>query len=234
MDYRVEEKYICTEGELQILAGRPSSIMKEDGHHEEGKRYQIRSLYFDDFDDSCLAETIDGANDRKKFRIRIYGGHTDRIALEVKYKLNGMTKKDACLLTEEQCRELMAGRRLPFQKSSPKVLRMLYLAMTTDRLLPVTIVQYERTAYISNIGNVRITFDRNISASADIRHFLEPGIRLMPVMEKGKHVLEVKYDEVLPDYIAQALETGRHQQTPFSKYKECRIALEAYRTGEMR
>ncbi len=31
-------------------------------------------------------------------------------------------------------------------------------------------------------------------------------------MEKGKHILEVKYDEVLPAYIAQALETGRLQQ----------------------
>ena len=42
-----------------------------------------------------------------------------------------------------------------------------------------------------------------------------------------------KYDEVLPAYIAQALETGRLQQTPYSKYRECRIAAEAYNTGGM-
>ena len=52
-------------------------------------------------------------------------------------------------------------------------------------------------------------------------------------MEKGKHILEVKYDEVLPASIAQALETGRLQQTPYSKYRECRIAAEAYNTGGM-
>ena len=38
MEYRVEEKYICTEGELRILAGRLSHLMEEDAHHgEEGK-----------------------------------------------------------------------------------------------------------------------------------------------------------------------------------------------------
>lgn len=231
MEYRVEEKYICTEGELRILAGRLSPFMEEDAHHGEEGRYQIRSLYFDDYDNTCFAETMDGVNDRKKFRIRIYGGCADKISLEIKYKCSGMTKKESCPLTERQCRAVMAGKVPSYQKGDPKVLHMLFLAMRTSLLRPVVIVQYERTAYINKTGNVRVTFDRNISASADIRNFLDPKLRLLPVMEKGKHVLEVKYDEVLPSYIAQALETGRQQQTPYSKYRECRIAAQAYYTG---
>lgn len=36
-----------------------------------------------------------------------------------------------------------------------------------ERLLkPVTGVEYQREAYVSDFGNVRITFDKNISASA--------------------------------------------------------------------
>ena len=211
MEYRVEEKYICTEGELRILAGRLSHLMEEDAHHGEEGKYQIRSLYFDDYDNTCFAETMDGVNDRKKFRIRIYGGCADKISLEVKYKCSGMTKKESCPLTEKQCSAVMAGKVPAYRKGDPTVLHMLFLAMRTSLLRPVVIVQYERTA--------------------DIRNFLEPKLRLLPVMEKGKHVLEVKYDEVLPSYIAQALETGRQQQTPYSKYRECRIAAQAYYTG---
>lgn len=233
MEYRVEEKYVCTEGELLILTGRLSPLMQEDAHHGEERRYQIRSLYFDDYENSCFAETMDGVNDRKKFRIRIYGGCSDKISLEVKFKRNGMTRKDSCMLTEEQCSAIMAGKVPVYKKDAPKVLRMLYLSMQTMLLRPVVIVQYERTAFVNKAGNVRVTFDRNISASADIRRFLDPKVRVLPVMEKGKHILEVKYDEVLPAYIAQALETGRLQQTPYSKYRECRIAAEAYNTGGM-
>lgn len=65
MEYRVEEKYVCTEGELLILTGRLSPLMQEDAHHGEERRYQIRSLYFDDYENSCFAETMDGVNDRK-------------------------------------------------------------------------------------------------------------------------------------------------------------------------
>lgn len=54
-------------------------------------------------------------------------------------------------------------------------------------------------------------------SSADIRRFLDPKVRVLPVMEE---YWRVKYDEVLPAYIAQALETGRLQQTPYSKYRE--------------
>lgn len=120
MEYRVEEKYVCTEGELLILTGRLSPLMQEDAHHGEERRYQIRSLYFDDYENSCFAETMDGVNDRKKFRIRIYGGCADKISLEVKYKLNGMTKKDSCMLTEEQCRAIMAGKIPAYKKMHPK------------------------------------------------------------------------------------------------------------------
>ncbi len=55
MEYRVEEKYVCTEGELLILTGRLSPLMQEDAHHGEERRYQIRSLYFDDYENSCFA-----------------------------------------------------------------------------------------------------------------------------------------------------------------------------------
>ena len=45
------------------------------------------------------------------------------------------------------------------------------------------------------------------------------------ILPAGQHILEVKYDEFLPDMIARELEIGRLQQTAFSKYYLGRMAL---------
>ena len=49
-------------------------------------------------------------------------------------------------------------------------------------------------------------------------HFFDKNLRKMPLMSGGHHILEVKYDELIPDYINQILELGRLEQTTFSKY----------------
>ena len=63
-------------------------------------------------------------------------------------------------------------------------------------------------------------------ASRVCRDFLSEHVACtVPVLPAGMHVLEVKYDELLPDYIAQLLETGKLQRTAFSKYYLGRMAL---------
>ena len=48
---------------------------------------------------------------------------------------------------------------------------------------------------------------------------------MVPVLPAGLHVLEVKYDEFLPDFIAKQLEIGILRQTAFSKYYLGRMAI---------
>ena len=104
----------------------------------------------------------------------------------------------------------------------PPLLQKLLLQMRTRLLRPVIIVDYDRVPYVCKDGNVRITMDKNISASRQLDQFLEPVIPKRPVMEKGSHILEVKYDEFLPDYIKTSLELGTLRQTSFSKFYLCR------------
>lgn len=228
-EYRNEWKYICTEIDLELLRRRIGPVMKLDPNQRGQASYNIRSLYFDDYLNSCFHANTEGLDYRKKFRIRIYNQSSQRIQLEIKYKIHGMTKKESCPLTLEQCRILMGGGSLPYNGSYPKPLMALYLAMKTEGMHPVEIVEYERTAYICPLGNVRVTFDRNISGSSHMEQFLEKDIPLLPVMPQGRHILEVKFDEVLPAYIAAALDTGRLEQTAFSKYYLCRQRLKNMR-----
>ena len=198
MEYRNELKYVVTEAELTLLENRIRSLIRLDRHAGADGTYQIRSLYFDDLENTCYQENEMGTDPREKFRIRIYNGSADRISLELKKKQHSMTQKLSCLLTEEQCRELMAGRPLPFDASYPPVLQKLNLLMRTRLMRPKVIVEYDRTPFVEKLGNTRVTLDRNIRSSNAVLSFLEKEIPGRPVMPAGRQILEVKYDEFLP------------------------------------
>lgn len=224
MYYRNEWKYLVTGGELAVLGARLKVLLPLD-KHQTGAAYAIRSLYFDDFQNSCLRENEAGVDDRRKFRLRLYNADPGRVQLEVKEKLHGRTHKASCLLTREECEEILSGRPPAVGADTPAPKNLLSLGMRTAGLAPKVIVEYERTAFVGRSGNVRITFDRNISACVQLGSFLEPKVHLTPILPAGQHVLEVKFDEFLPDYVAQALELGKLRQTAFSKYYLCRLAL---------
>ena len=220
--YRHELKYICTAAELAMIQGRIHHLIPLDSHAGENGMYQIRSLYFDDYYDRCYYENENGTDPREKFRIRIYNGKTDKISLELKKKERGKTLKLSCPLTEEQCRMLMRGEVLPDCDEYPPVLQKLLLQMKTAMLRPKIIVEYDRVPYVYKLGNVRITLDKNISSSSAIDTFLNPTIPKRPIMPAGQHVLEVKFDEFLPDYIYHTLQLRNLRQTAFSKFYLCR------------
>lgn len=220
--YRHELKYICTAAQLAMIQGRIHHLISLDSHAGEDGMYHIRSLYFDDYYDRCYYENENGTDPREKFRIRIYNGSADKISLELKKKERGKTLKNSCPLTEEQCRMLMRGEVLPDSDSYPPVLQKLLLQMKTSLLRPKIIVEYDRVPYVYKLGNVRITLDKNISSSNRIETFLDKEIYKRPIMPAGQHVLEVKFDEFLPDYIYQVLQLDSLRQTAFSKFYLCR------------
>lgn len=226
-DYRNELKFICTEEELALIEGRIRVIMAKDSHMgEKTGAYTVRSVYFDDYDDSCMYENLAGIGERSKFRIRIYNGDCSYIRLEIKSKQYDFGKKKSCILSVKECEQYLHTIPEVITKKLPDGRRRLSMEIAIRKLHPVIIVEYERTAYVYPYGNVRITFDRNISMSTKTEHFLKRYIPLTPIMPKGIHILEVKFDEFLPDVIAGLLETGTLERTSFSKYNLSRQAQE--------
>ena len=196
--------------------------MRLDPHAGRTGRYAIRSVYFDDRQDTCYRENEDGTDPREKFRIRIYNGSADQITLELKQKMRGMTRKLSCPLTREQCALALEGRALEDGKELPPVLRKFILQQKIRGLRAKVIVEYERVPRVFPLGNVRITLDENIVSSSQTERFLEGDFARRPIMPPGRHVLEVKYDEFLPDPIRQVLQLETLQRTSFSKYYLCR------------
>ena len=219
--FRNEIKYICNEQQLRLIEQRIQRICKKDFHVGESGVYTISSVYFDDYENTCFLDNESGVNAREKFRIRIYDGNMQRIALECKMKQNGKNHKESCLITEERCREILQGK-CNLQEDDPELFRKFYLQFHTKMLRAKVIVQYERTPFVYQTGNVRITFDRYISGSTNVMDFGKKELQVRPVMPCGSHVLEVKYDELIPDYIKSALQIRDLKQTAFSKYYMCR------------
>ena len=96
----------------------------------------------------------------------------------------------------------------------------------TEGLHPVTVIDYRRTAFIYSVGNVRVTIDRDISCTHRTQDLLDRFVILFPVMMPGKHILEVKYDRILPGFIGKVLNTGELERVSFSKYAYARSVME--------
>ena len=73
---------------------------------------------------------------------------------------------------------------------------------------------------------MRITFDTNIRGSAEIDRFFDSDEDFMvPAMEAGYHVLEVKYDEFLPNYLREMVDLNDLHRQSVSKYAIVREAI---------
>ena len=222
LKYRHELKYVISTAQVPLLKSRISNLMHPDPHVSADGIYNIRSLYFDDYSNRCYYENENGTDPREKFRIRIYNHSTDRIMLECKRKERGKTQKNSCPLTLDQADQLIRGKSLPQIDTLPPLLRKFILEMRTKGLHPVVIVEYERIPYVYKNGNVRVTFDTQISSSSNVTDFFSDTLPRRPIMPVGQHLMEVKFDEYLPDFIYRSLNLGKLQQTAYSKYYLCR------------
>ena len=84
--YRHEYKYYLDACQSAVLESRCSLLLPRDSHAGSCGSYQIKSLYFDDWDNSCYYENEDGVDERSKFRIRYYNQNLEYISLEKKSK----------------------------------------------------------------------------------------------------------------------------------------------------
>lgn len=220
--FRHEFKYLCTDTQLAILKTRLMSIMAKDSHVGPDGVYHIKSLYFDDYNDRCFWENEDGVTPREKYRIRIYENSNARISLECKRKENDKIHKSSCRLSIEQFEYLAYDKGSLSFDSLPPLAQKLQVLKMTSGMHPKVIVEYERTPYVYKNGNVRVTFDRNITSSSQVDQFFSSEAKKRPILPAGMQLLEVKYDEYLPDPIYHALMLDNMQRTNFSKYYLCR------------
>ena len=221
MKYRHEWKHEISYMDMLTLRSRLSAVTKRDAHIIDGK-YFIRSLYFDNASDKALREKIDGVNKREKFRIRFYNHDTSVIHLEKKSKINGLGVKESAPLTAQQAQAIADGDYAWMLKSNEPLINELYTKIMTQGLRPKTIVDYTREPFVFTAGNVRVTLDYNIRTGLRCTDFLNPDCVTIPA-GNAPIILEVKWDEYLPDIIKDIVQIPSCRSGAFSKYATCRI-----------
>lgn len=220
--FRHELKYICSGAELEIIKGRIKYIARNDSHILASGNYLVRSIYFDDYYNGSFYNNESGIDPREKWRIRSYNCNNGKIMLEHKVKEHGLIYKESCELPYDQYIRIVNNDRHIINEDNDPLLNRFLILRETKLLHPMVIVQYKRFPYICREGNVRITFDCDIAASTEISSFFESKMRTRLVMPRGMQLLEVKFDEFLPDYVYQAVQLTNMEQTAFSKYYLCR------------
>ena len=219
MEYRVEKKFLISDRQIHILTAKLKTVMQSDSN-QQGTAYLIRSLYFDDIFDSCMQENESGVDQRSKFRLRLYQPSAEKIFLENKEKFLGYTKKTRNIVTRQECLQLVSGKPLAFDQRT--VSNSLAIAMKTRHMMPKIIIEYQRTAFIHPLGNVRITFDKDISASTGTLDMFSNEYHTTKVLPEDILVLEVKYDDYIPSHILSLLQTAKADRCAVSKYIMCR------------
>ena len=221
--YRHELKYYITLGEYELLQRKLSLTMERDAFAKKnGGEYFIRSLYFDDRDDSAFREKLSGIDKRDKFRIRIYDMREDVIKLECKHKSNGYIKKQSIGLSRKEYEKLISGDRLFLLNRPEPFARRMYLEFAQRALKPAVIVDYTREAFVFPMEDVRVTFDKNVRTGLRSVDMFNAGIPTYPVIDDYGMVLEIKFNRFLPTYIRSLLQLEASQRSAISKYVLCR------------
>ncbi|HPR94339.1 MAG TPA: polyphosphate polymerase domain-containing protein [Syntrophomonadaceae bacterium] len=214
--YRHELKHYINYFDYLQLQSRLSHLMASDENACDKGSYKVRSLYFDNLYDKALREKLEGFSVREKFRLRYYNDDTSYMKLEKKSKLNGLCLKEAGLITRDECEMLLNGELSFLLAGNEKLFNELYAKMHTEQLRPKVIVDYQRQAYMYPAGNVRITIDSDIRASRSVREFLSP--QLFCPRVSNNIILEVKYDDYLPQVIVNSIQLKNRHATAASKY----------------
>jgi hypothetical protein len=241
MNWRHELKFAIDEATFHHLYFSLRPVMHGDRHANgddpSGFRgYQIRSLYFDDIERSGIFEKLAGVNPRHKYRIRIYNDNDQVIHLEKKIKNGELTQKRTCRLSREQVDGLLNGQPEAILEESLMIARtaqsksrrregqlllQFYTEIRNRLLAPMLLVDYDRIPLVWPDGNVRITFDRHLSTGIYRQDLWDPSAALLPVLEPGFLIMEVKYDHFLPDFIRSLLQLNGISQLAVSKYVQC-------------
>ena len=84
------------------------------------------------------------------------------------------------------------------------------------------IVDYTREAYVSDLSNIRITFDKDLRTGLTNTDLFNKDFPSIKALDEPWMILEVKYNNFLPDYIKNLLQLRSAQRYAISKFVICK------------
>jgi len=220
--YRNELKFYISYPEYLTMRTRLLPFMLKDPFGNRNNLYLVRSLYFDDINNSAYYEKLNGVEKREKYRIRIYNFKKDIIKLERKGKSGSYTFKETENIPQDLCESILAGDIGSLACSGSELQSGLYVRMKTEKLHPVVLVDYIREAYIHPLERVRVTFDMRLRSGMNSTDLWNPDISMISVLDPDRIIMEVKFNRFLPSVIRSLISSIPCERDSISKYVLCR------------
>ena len=218
--FRKELKYSISDNDFYVISHNLKDLIQKDINCK-GDYYTISSIYFDTYNKTSYRQVKDGISERWKYRIRFYDYNDSFIKLEKKHKINGLTNKKSIIITKKDLNDIL-NNKIKIKSTNPPLLNEFIIKMETELLRPIICIEYDRVPYVYKLGNVRITLDFNIRYTNRFNNLFNKNKKVHYLIDK---LLEVKYDDLIPDFIRYRLELNHLEQTSFSKFNNCMDSL---------
>lgn len=214
---RKELKYYINYTDYKVLYEILDNLLTQDENAIRTKGF-IRSLYFDTLDNKDFEEKQAGILNRKKYRLRIYDLDTERVKFEIKNKFNNQILKETAFISREDAIEVQNGNYEVLLKYNNPVLNKVYCDFKREPYRPVSVIEYIREAFMFSFNDVRITFDKNLKATAEDLDIFSKDHLMKPLFKKGMLVMEIKYNNFLPLWVRKIIQIPRFEKSAISKY----------------
>lgn len=219
---RKEMKFLISEEQMNLLLKEIGNEFVYDEFCKNGTWYLIRNIYLDTEENQLIHLSIMKPTYKEKIRIRKYGYYNDQkdvYFLEMKKKAQGIVFKRRILFSKEELETFLKTKKVLTSHNafSKQVMNEFIYLFQQHELLPKLFLTYERLALKGkNDPTLRMTFDRNIlTRRADFDFDKEGGESLL---KEHQIIMEIKFENAMPLWLAHLLATHHIYKTSFSKY----------------
>lgn len=224
--WRSELKYWISYRDSLLLQAELSELLMPDNYSQDGF-YRVKSLYFDSINHKDFVRKLDGVEQRKKIRMRIYDEDTDTVKLECKRKTGALQHKESLLIKRKDACLCMEGDFGVLLDYPEELAYGLYCDMVLGCYRPVVVIEYDRMAYMYGEYNTRVTIDRHVRSSELALDLFDRNLPWIQTIEDAA-VLEVKFNGKLIEPVRRILSKYHLTNVSVSKYGSGRPVMERY------
>ena len=208
--------------------------MKLDPHVKNNYDYEVRSLYFDSHFHHSFFEKKNGIAIRRKLRIRYYPDFTNADEqfgfIEIKKKINENVSKSRVFVPLASAVKILDGNseeaRNFYDTASAQykhTLKEIWWLNRRYNLKPACVVSYKRRPFLSKLEKTfRLTFDTNVM----VRNYnldLNFGGGSKYVIPRGICIMEVKFNNYIPNWAIKILQNNNCLQYKISKFANLQV-----------
>lgn len=209
---RTEKKYIISEQQAKRLLALAENRLWQDRFFES----TVISLYFDTDDYRVIRSSAEKPVYKEKLRLRSYNTPDDdsTVFLELKKKYKRIVYKRREQMKLWEADRYINGGKKP--KDTQIMREIDHFIRSHTGLCPKVMIAYDRHAYKGD-GGLRLTLDRRPRYRAD-RLDLSLGSDGRLLLDENLMIMEIKVDQSMPVWLADALDELNVFPTSFSKY----------------